>query len=257
MVSDAVNSTDFFHLFLDLCKKFAEALRFKWNWSRETATTEWTKWINANPLEARFLTIHVNGKSLTDNKFAQFVVETRHIELDIMLLMPISIQDPMYTPRVKFILFVKVLHEVAHFLTELILQFLKYMYRNEPYAKRKRIPTKTTPVKIGRLTKTKGDCGYLMEQLLTGNLRFTFEHNPYNPLSVREIVAISIDGKNGFYVPRNLIDSINADSRNFYSLMKNAFADHSQLQQVSQNNLQQLVFKCAKKWKRFPLGIKS
>jgi hypothetical protein len=91
--------------------------------------------------------------------------------------MPATDED--YGNKAAFLLFVKGLHEVAHSLTELILSFLKHVYRNEPYHKRRCIPTKKTPTKIGRLSAKKGDCGYQLEQLLANNMRLSFQVSRY------------------------------------------------------------------------------
>lgn len=167
MIDQAVNSPDFAQIFFDLARVFAQVLRL--HWDEPTARAEWAAWTSANPLPDNLLTIQVNGRCLRDGP-SQFDAESREITLDTSPLLVNERQaTPQKTARVQFLLFIKGLHQVAHLMAELILRLFKHLYRNEPYAKRKKIPRETVPIRVG-------DCGYQLEQLLSGNLRFSFEH---------------------------------------------------------------------------------
>jgi hypothetical protein len=169
MIEAAINSADFADLFFDLCGAFALVLQF--HWTEADARDEWMTRTTAQPVSTEWLTIIIDGAGLRD-KFGWYDVETRRITLDTSILMPATDQD--YGNKAAFLLFLKGLHEVADSLTELILRFLKYVYRHEPYYKRRRIPTRNPPNKIGRLSPNKGDCGYQVKQLLSNNMRFGY-----------------------------------------------------------------------------------
>ncbi|OWZ04984.1 hypothetical protein PHMEG_00023014 [Phytophthora megakarya] len=137
MIETAITSADFADLFFDLCGAFAEALKFQW--TEADARAQWTTWTTAHPVPPEWLTITIDGDGLCD-EFSQYDIKTRMITLDTSYLLPVHDRD--YGKKAAFLLFVKGLHEVAQSLTELILRFLKYLYRDEPYEKRRCIPTK-------------------------------------------------------------------------------------------------------------------
>lgn len=167
-----MNCLEFDQLFFHLSRAFAEALSC--NWNEQDARTEWARWVTANPLPPDLLTIRVNGAGLID-RYGEFDVVSGEITLDTSLLS--SNHDPNNAARVQFLLFVKCLHEVAHSLTALILRFLKHLYRNESRQQKGPFPTKNTPVKVGTISaKKKGRLRISLEQILSGNLRFSFEH---------------------------------------------------------------------------------
>jgi hypothetical protein len=243
MIEAALTSSDFVDMFFDLCGAFAVALQFQW--TEADARDQWTTWTTAHPVLVEWLTITIDGDVL-DDKFGQYEVETRRITLDTSILMPSPDQD--YGTKAAFLLFVKGLHEVAHSLTELILRFLKYVYRDEPYHNRRRIPTKNTPTMIGRLSAKKGDCGYQLEQLLSQNMRFSFQRAQYSR-RIDQLTLVSTTGKHGYYLPDHLIVAVVAWPARFYTLCKSFLRNHTALRPIPPGIFNTQVYKCATKRK--------
>jgi hypothetical protein len=243
MIEMALTSADFADLFFDLCSAFAVALQLQW--TEADARDQWTTWTTAHPVPAEWLTITIDGDALRDI-FGWYDVDTRRITLDTSTLIDRPATDQDYENKAAFLLFVKGLHEVAHSLTELILRFLKYVYRNEPYRKRRRIPTKNTPTMIGRLSANKGDCGYQLEQLLSNNMRFSYRRTQYLTY-IDELTLVSKTGGYGYYIPDHLILAVVAWPARFYTLCKSFLRNHTALRPIPPGIFNTQVYKCATK----------
>lgn len=252
MLQQAVNSQEFLQLFLDICREFATALHFEWD--HDTAEREWDEWIALHPIPDYFLNIQLTGKQLTA-RFGQFTPVTRSIDVDTTLLLDLGSVGHFTLP--KFLFFIKGLHEIAHSLTELILLFLKHLYRNEPYKKRKHIPTKHTPVQVGKVSKNEGDCGYILEECLSGNLRFTYQAYPDYVNAVQAIVVQTRNARRGYYVSQQMIDLIIASPNHFYTICRAHLRNRAQLVQVSDDDFKHLVVNCnTKQINTLPRGVK-
>jgi hypothetical protein len=242
MIEAALNSSDFVDLFFDLCGAFAVALQFQW--TEADARDQWTTWTTAHPVPVEWLTITIDGDGFGE-KFSLYDVDTRRITLDTSALVDRPATDQHYVNKATFLLLVKGLHEVAHSLTELILRFLKYVYRDEPYRKRRRIPTKNTPNKIGRLSAKKSDCGYQLEQLLSNNMCFSYRRAQYLPTYIEELTLVSTTGRHGYYLPNHLIVAVVAWPARFYTLCKSFLRNHTALQPIPPDIFNTQVYKCA------------
>jgi hypothetical protein len=151
----------------------------------------------------------------------------------------VTTTDQVYGTKAAFLLFVK----GSHSLKELILRFLNYVYRDEPYHKWRCIPTKNTPTKNGRLSAKKGDCGYELEQLLSTNMRFSFQVTQYLPC-IDKPTLVSTTGRHGYYLPDNLIVTVVAWPARFYTLCKTFLSEHTVLRPIPRGILNTQVYKC-------------
>lgn len=263
MVEKAVNSREFLALFFYLCQYFAEGICFQWN--TEDVEKEWNDWIAQHPVPDKFLSIKLVGK-LLKTPFGEYTVATREIGLDMTLLNTSQIRNLEYANRVKFLFFVKALHGIAYSLTGLIISFfLDHLYQKEFKAealekdKKRKKESSITPShikKFGTLFKLKGDCGYGLEELMTGlmptelmttGLRFTYRNEPNNLYKVDFIVGQIPDKNSGYYIPQHVINSIIANPQVFYTLLKYHFRDKERFIQVSEQEFNNLVIKCPTK----------
>lgn len=73
-------------------------------------------------------------------------------------------------------------------------------------------------------------------------------HAPKSTFVIHRITAMSRNGKLGYYVPEELMDLVVENPNAFYSILRNSFAEHSQLQQIPEDQLKR-VYKCGKEWK--------
>jgi hypothetical protein len=89
---------------------------------------------------------------------------------------------------------------------------------------------KSTPTKIGRVSPKKGDCGYQLEQLLSNNMRFSFQHYKYSSTRIDELTLVSTSGRYGYYVPDNLIVAVAASPARFYTSNITRYFQHASIQ---------------------------